>query len=276
MKKISLAKAFTFVILLVSPLSTFAQGAATVSRGFSDLSDLINTFTNTVIKSTATLFLSLALLAFFYGIVEYIWAKRKGDATGVKNGGQFMTWGLVALFVMFSVYGIIKLAQNVLGLSGTTESIIIPDIQFKSGTSASANAPASPGNVTGTGNSSINSPGNVTSTNNSSGPSSGNTQTSLKSIGESCYISSQCLSNYCNRQGMCAVLTSSGASSIGESCVLNADCSSNYCNRQGMCATPVTTESSGSGLPEGAACGGTDYTPCADGLACSEGKCLLQ
>lgn len=156
MKKISLVRAAIFTSLITIPFLpflAFAQTATNVAVGIGTFAGLVDALTGTIIKSLATLLLSIALLVFFYGIVEYIWAKRKGDATGAKTGNQFMTWGLVALFVMFSVYGIIKLAQNTLfgGIDVTT--IRIPDINFKSGTSNNVliGSPASPGANSGTG-----------------------------------------------------------------------------------------------------------------------------
>ena len=145
MKKISILRVVALTIIIAAPIVTFAVDPTpgTVSTGIKSLADLINVFTSNVVKALATLFLSLALLAFFYGIVEYIWARRNGDTTGTKNGNQFMTWGLVALFVMFSVYGIIKLAQGFLGMQNVT-NIDIPNIQFKS------SGPVNPSETDGT------------------------------------------------------------------------------------------------------------------------------
>lgn len=46
---------------------------------------------------------SLALLLFFWGVVKYIWSEGQGKDEGKK----FMIWGVVALFVMSSIWGII-------------------------------------------------------------------------------------------------------------------------------------------------------------------------
>lgn len=129
-------KIILFTFLTCIPYVVLAQNSANVSQGITTLASLIDTFTNTVVKSLATLFLALALLAFFYGIVKYIWGMREGKAEEVKNGNQFMTWGLVALFIMFSVYGIIKLGQGIFFNGADVTTITIPNINFKSGTSA--------------------------------------------------------------------------------------------------------------------------------------------
>lgn len=57
----------------------------------------------------------LALLAFFIGIARFVFAA--GDSEAHKSGKQLMIWGLVALFVMFSVWGIIRLLARTIGLS---------------------------------------------------------------------------------------------------------------------------------------------------------------
>jgi hypothetical protein len=72
------------------------------------------------------------MVAFFFGIVQFIWGTRDGDPTRAKNGKNFMLWGLIALFVMFSVWGIITYVQQIFGV--TQNTITIPTIQINTGT----------------------------------------------------------------------------------------------------------------------------------------------
>ena len=99
--------------LLSTPFAVFAAdpSTATALQGIGNFSSLISTFTSTVATSLATLLLSAAMIAFFYGIVMYIWGIREGETKKITDGNLFMRWSLVALFVMFSVYGIIKFGQ---------------------------------------------------------------------------------------------------------------------------------------------------------------------
>ncbi|MCF7843294.1 hypothetical protein K9M47_00165 [Candidatus Gracilibacteria bacterium] len=153
MKKSFISKAIIFTSIAITPLITFAEGGVTVRDamvGIGTTAILIQLFTSTVVKALATLALSVALLAFFYGIVEYIWAKRNGDAGGVKGGGDFIKWSLMALFVMFSVYGIIKLGQGILFQGKDVTKIDIPSFNFGPSGSSNTNsglpsAPSSPG-----------------------------------------------------------------------------------------------------------------------------------
>jgi succinate dehydrogenase/fumarate reductase cytochrome b subunit len=139
MKKITTAQTFIITgLLLIVPAFAFAgdPSATTVSSGITSFATLINTFTSSIGKALATLFLSLALIAFFWGIVEYIWGIRNGDTKKVTDGNTFIKWALVALFVMFSVYGIIKFGQQFLCGGACDQTITIPDINFKTGSSA--------------------------------------------------------------------------------------------------------------------------------------------
>ncbi len=56
---------------------------------------------------------TLALLYFFWGVAQFILSA--GDTTKHEEGKTMMTWGIVALFVMFSVWGIIKMLLNTFG-----------------------------------------------------------------------------------------------------------------------------------------------------------------
>lgn len=141
-------KSFLFTSLTVSTFfifSSLASAQATAqdaASGFNTLAGLITLFTNTIVKATGTLLLSAAVVAFFFGVVQYIWGLRSGDPGKAKIGNEFMIWGLVGLFVMFSVYGIIKFGQGILFNGKDTTSIVIPDINLKgSGSGSPSNNP---------------------------------------------------------------------------------------------------------------------------------------
>ena len=167
----------SFILTCASAVTFFgcswivsAQGpVASVKTGFGSLKDLIETFTNSVLAAVGTLLLSMGVVAFFYGIVMYIWGSREGNETKIKNGNTFLKWSLLALFVMFSIYGIIKLAQNTLGLTDVN-TITVPEIKF--------GKPSTSGGGGGTGTGSGANAGN-----NSGGPLGGGSQQTSECIG---------------------------------------------------------------------------------------------
>ena len=60
-----------------------------------------------IVNAVTPVLVGVAILTFFYGIVLYIYAS--GDAKGHARGREIIIWGLVALFVLFSLWGIIEL-----------------------------------------------------------------------------------------------------------------------------------------------------------------------
>jgi len=105
MKK--LIKTFLPTALLIFPVVAFAQlGGVGNLLGELDI----------VIKFSIRLLAGIALLVFFWGLVKFIFAQ--GSETVKTEAKKVMVWGLIALFVMISVWGIIIFMQVAL-LGGT-------------------------------------------------------------------------------------------------------------------------------------------------------------
>lgn len=98
-------------MLALSPLIVLAQpssGYLTQSQGLLD--GVLNTITLLI-----GIAIVLAFLFFVWGIAEFI---RKADDAGNRaEGRQRMIWGIVALAVLATVWGIVRWLQIELGLS---------------------------------------------------------------------------------------------------------------------------------------------------------------
>lgn len=57
---------------------------------------------------------SLALLTFFWGLIKYLWNLDNQEAR--KEGKSLMTYGILALFVMVSIWGIVIFIGRSLGI----------------------------------------------------------------------------------------------------------------------------------------------------------------
>lgn len=68
-----------------------------------------------LVSGSIYLLAGLALLTFFWGLVKFIFAQ--GSETVKTESKKVMLWGLIALFVMISVWGIVRFMQDAL-LSG--------------------------------------------------------------------------------------------------------------------------------------------------------------
>ena len=115
MKKI----AFIFTTLFVLPMVASAQQLTPLYNLLSSVMGLA--------RFAVPLLITLALIAFFWGLVVYIFKGAKGAAEG-KN---VMVWALVALFVMVSVWGIISMAQSALGITDNVPEFPgVPSVRF--------------------------------------------------------------------------------------------------------------------------------------------------
>jgi len=66
---------------------------------------------------------ALALLYFFWGLGKYILASGEGK----EEGKNIMIWGVVALFVMASVWGIVRFIQQAFDINNN-ENINAPGV----------------------------------------------------------------------------------------------------------------------------------------------------
>lgn len=89
--------------LLLTPIIVFGQAGET--KTFGDLVNRALTLVNPVIL----LIMGLALIFFLWGLAKFIY--KSGDEKSEDEGKQIMIWGITALFVMLSVWGIVELFQ---------------------------------------------------------------------------------------------------------------------------------------------------------------------
>ena len=78
-------------------------------------------FVSTILNGVIGLFITLAIVVFFWGLIKYLWSI---DSENAQEGIKIMFWGIVAVFVMVSIWGIIKLLQN--SLRVTSIDPIVP------------------------------------------------------------------------------------------------------------------------------------------------------
>ena len=73
----------------------------------------INKIVDLIINPAIYVVFSFGLLVFVYGVVEFMVALSKGGET--KDGKQHMLWGVIGMFIMVSVFGIIHLLNSTFG-----------------------------------------------------------------------------------------------------------------------------------------------------------------
>lgn len=108
MKKIALT-----VGALVLPLTSFAA--------LGNVEGLVGDIGNIVNKVIPILF-AVALLGFFYGLVGYIFGSEDNKDQKKKT----MIWGIVALFVMASVWGLVRFIGTAVGVDQGSAPSVTP------------------------------------------------------------------------------------------------------------------------------------------------------
>lgn len=116
-------KTIKISVLAVSLLAPSLAFAATLQEIFCTVGALIMLVTPMVV--------GLALLAFFWGLAMYMFSLSGGEGTaahsaygapaspqGKQTGRTVMLYGIITLFVMVSVWGIVNLLQVTFGVGG--------------------------------------------------------------------------------------------------------------------------------------------------------------
>ena len=103
-------KILSVLTLSLLPAVAFAQ---TRTINFSNITGAINQI-GSMINILLPIVVALALLFFFWGLAKFILAS--GDEDAKDEGKRIMIWGVVALFVMASVWGLVALLGSFLGV----------------------------------------------------------------------------------------------------------------------------------------------------------------
>lgn len=92
----------------------------------SGLAGLMDYVTDVLAGSVIGLIFALAFVYFMWGVVQY--ALYPDDEGKKDKGKQTMIWGIIALTVMFSVYGLIRVVRNTFNLNDDGANVQIPKL----------------------------------------------------------------------------------------------------------------------------------------------------
>jgi hypothetical protein len=106
LQKISIAS-----LGLLTPALAFA-GTENAAQGLSRLLNQVGGLMNQVVP----LLIGLAVIAFMWGVVMYLFGK---DKDGAKS---FMLWGIIAIAVMVSIWGLVGILRSTLGVDGSANN----------------------------------------------------------------------------------------------------------------------------------------------------------
>jgi len=116
MRKIIGSTAFATATLILPSLASAATLLDTLA--------LANTFLNALMG----LFITLAIVVFFWGLIRYLVSAGEEKSAGL----QIMFYGVIAIFVMVSIWGIIRLLQSTFKVT-STDPVIPKGININTG-----------------------------------------------------------------------------------------------------------------------------------------------
>ena len=93
---------------LILPNITFA--AACDIAGTQNLKSLITKLTSCFLTPIAYLLVSTSIVLFVFGVFKFMSA---GESEKIKyEGKEYIFWGIVGIFVMVSMWGLVNILQN--------------------------------------------------------------------------------------------------------------------------------------------------------------------
>ena len=98
---------FAGFIAVTLPTIAFAQYQV------NNFTSLVTT-TNNIINTIIPILISIGVLFFIYGVVKYIRAKDEGEREAGKNT---MIQGVIGLFIIVSIWGLVGILTNTFGTS---------------------------------------------------------------------------------------------------------------------------------------------------------------
>lgn len=113
-------KKYTLVLVALAAL---APAFAHAQLG--NIENIVDAIGNLVSKATPIV-VGLALLVFFWGLVKFIFAQ--GNEDKADDGKRLMIWGVIALFVIVSIAGIISFIQDAVGVD-EDGPIKVPEVE---------------------------------------------------------------------------------------------------------------------------------------------------
>jgi hypothetical protein len=99
------------------PLITVSSALAAVDGG--PILSMIALVQEIVVR-LVPLAIGLAVLAFFWYLIQFIWSGKDGDGEKRKGSMAGMGYSVFAIFVMVSIWGLVAFLGNILGVGTNT------------------------------------------------------------------------------------------------------------------------------------------------------------
>jgi len=97
-------------------------GGVTCGVPITDLASLIDWATCLLMQSVVPLLVALSLAGFVYGVIKFF--MNPDNEEKKKNGKSFMLWGIISLFVIVSIWGLVGILSNTFLDTGDAPAVL--------------------------------------------------------------------------------------------------------------------------------------------------------
>ena len=112
-------------ILFISAVSFVFIVVPAISSAFT-LEDLAGFFIVEIVNNAVILIIALAVAYFLWGVAKYI--LHSDDAKAMEEGRSMMIYGIIAIFVMVSMWGLVNLLDaTFFGIDSGLNNTELPD-----------------------------------------------------------------------------------------------------------------------------------------------------
>ncbi len=165
-----------------------------IKKYMNTFKEYVNNLSDFIGNTIGGLIITLAVSAFLFTVFKFIVDRNSGQAgDGLKDAKNRLGWGIIALFVLFSVWGIISFLQTGIFEGGVKTQIEAPSVKINSNSTSGAK-------TSNTSSSAVN--GGASG----AGRGQAKAEAYLKDSGYSCNVDSECKSNLCVKEGRNAML----------------------------------------------------------------------
>lgn len=118
---------YALIALSISPAYVFAgeTGGGDGAVDFTFFTSLVGNVQE-IVDLLIPLVVTLAVLFFFWGLAVFV--LNAGDEEKRKEGRNIMVWGIIALFFIVAVWGIVRLLASIFGVDDSPSSITPPSV----------------------------------------------------------------------------------------------------------------------------------------------------
>ena len=100
-----------------------ANVQTTILASGSNVGSVLKFFTCFIQSAIIPLLFMLALAVFVWGVVKFMMAQQSAEK---EDGKQFMLWGVIAIAVMFSIWGLVNIFQNTFQVKNAVPQLTVP------------------------------------------------------------------------------------------------------------------------------------------------------